>query len=103
MQLFHLVPFFVGLVSDSQMYPLVPCSVKILKWLEDNPLLADRVLEGVVRVITLTGDRTAAGKTEVLFKDRHWESIKRVNCRGRCVRHHINLRKHDLGDCVDVF
>lgn len=58
-------------------------SVKILKWLEQNPLLADKVLEGVVRVITLTGDRTAAGKAEVLFKDRHWESIRRINCRGR--------------------
>ncbi|CAN0486365.1 unnamed protein product, partial [Scytosiphon promiscuus] len=32
-------------------------SVKILRWLEATPLLADKVFEGVVRVITLTGDR----------------------------------------------
>lgn len=59
-------------------------SVKILRWLEANPLLADKVFEGVVRVITLTGDRTGASrKADVLFKDRHWESIRRINCRGR--------------------
>lgn len=59
-------------------------SVKILRWLEANPLLADKVFEGVVRVITLTGDRTGASrKADVLFKDRHWESIQRINCRGR--------------------
>lgn len=58
--------------------------VKILHWMEANPLLADKVLEGVVRVITLTGDRKGvSGKADVLFKDRHWESIQRINCRGR--------------------
>lgn len=59
-------------------------SVKILHWMEANPLLANKVLEGVVRVITLTGDRTGLSrKADVLFKDRHWQSIQRINCRGR--------------------
>lgn len=62
---------------------MVLTRVKILEWLEGNPLLADKVLEGVVRVITLTGDRSGAGQADVLFKDRHWDSIRRVNCRGR--------------------
>lgn len=58
--------------------------MKILHWMEANPLLANKVLEGVVRVITLTGDRTGvSGKADVLFKDRHWQSIQRLNCRGR--------------------
>lgn len=52
--------------------------------MEANPLLANKVLEGVVRVITLTGDRTGVSrKADTLFKDRHWQSIQRINCRGR--------------------
>ncbi|CAN0082270.1 unnamed protein product, partial [Hapterophycus canaliculatus] len=58
--------------------------VKILQWMEANPLLANKVLEGVVRVITLTGNRVGVSrKADSLFKDRHWQSIQRINCRGR--------------------
>jgi len=87
-------------VTSNRFLPLPCCppcffattSVKILHWMEANPLLANKVLEGVVRVITLTGDRTGVSRTaDVLFKDRHWQSIQRINCRGRRDKYSITL------------
>lgn len=96
-----LALYFAVLPYSSVSMVVVLHSVKILRWLEANPLLADKVFEGVVRVITLTGDRTGASrKADVLFKDRHWESIQRINCRGRwvCVVHVAHSRNFVCGE-----
>ena len=77
--------------------------MKILHWMEANPLLANKVLEGVVRVITLTGDRKGvSGKADVLFKDRRWQSIQRINCRGRQGGFGLGMDRFFFGGCLSV-
>ncbi|CAM9175989.1 unnamed protein product, partial [Choristocarpus tenellus] len=83
-----------GLDSQSTALQIPPTEIfeilahhrnKLIDWLEAHPREADRSFEAVVRVITLTGDRKGPYGDDVMFKDRHWESMKRQNCRGRFV------------------
>ena len=54
---------------------------KLLTYLEANPKVCNEVMESVVRVVTLTGNRTKAKKANLL--NREWKSMLGYMCRGR--------------------
>jgi len=54
---------------------------KLLAYLEANPKVCNEVMESVVRVVTLTGNRTKAKKANLL--NREWKSMLGYMCRGR--------------------
>ena len=54
---------------------------KLLVWLQANPSECNDVMEGVVRVLTLTGAREAASTD--LLDTRTWQSMPEHGYRGR--------------------
>ncbi|CAM9225977.1 unnamed protein product, partial [Phaeothamnion confervicola] len=58
---------------------------RVVDWLTLRREETDQVMEGVLRVITLTGDRRRPRGADTSFKNRHWESMTREHCRGRFV------------------
>jgi len=76
------------LIPDVEMFDLFQkLRSKIMKWLKENPRETNKVMEAVVRVVTLTGTRVKATATESseLTKVRNWRSMTGRNCEGRFV------------------
>lgn len=57
---------------------------KIFRWLQEHPDDANEVMEAVVRVVTLTGNRKKRYDGQPLVT-RQWASMEGINCRGRYV------------------
>lgn len=71
-------------IEETELFDIFTAQRNIMiRWLRTNPELADKAMEAVVRVVSLTGTRTRAFDGEL--KTRPWSEMEGYMCGGRYV------------------